>query len=160
MRGMRRTDREVTDPKELQAILDQCQVLRVGGQDEEGMFIVPVNFGYDLKDGKLTLYFHSAYQGRKADAFQKGGSVAFEMDCGFELKPAPAACGFSCAYSSIMGSGTIRMVLDPEEKVYGLNRVMAQLTGREWDMPAEAVERTAVFAIEAGHWTGKANRKD
>lgn len=160
MRGMRRKDREVTDLEQLQDILDQCQVLRVGGQDEEGMFIVPVNFGYVLDDGKLTLYFHSAHQGRKADAFQKGGSVAFEMDCGFELKPAQAACSFSCAYSSIMGNGVIRLVQDPEEKVLGLNRVMAQLTGREWDFPEAAVKQTAVFAIEADHWTGKANRKD
>ena len=40
------------------------------------MFIVPVNYGYDLTEGQLTLYLHSAREGRKAAAFRRGGAVA------------------------------------------------------------------------------------
>lgn len=36
------------------------------------MFIVPVNYGYDLTEGQLTLYLHSAREGRKAAAFRPG----------------------------------------------------------------------------------------
>ena len=63
---MRRTDRELTGISELRAILDQCDAMRIAGQDAEGFFIFPVNFGYTVEGDKLTLYFHSATEGRKA----------------------------------------------------------------------------------------------
>ena len=40
----------------------------IGAMDEEGMFVVPVNYGFEWED-ELLLYFHSAKEGRKADAF-------------------------------------------------------------------------------------------
>lgn len=36
--------------------------------DEEGMYIVPLNFGYTYEEDVLKLYFHSAGEGRKVDA--------------------------------------------------------------------------------------------
>ena len=57
---MRRTDKEVTRPEDLRAILDQCDAMRIAGQDAEGLFVFPVNFGYTLEGDRLTLYFHSA----------------------------------------------------------------------------------------------------
>ena len=64
MRPMRLAKREVRETEELRWILEDCDVVRIGLTDEEGMFIVPVNFGYELseQDGewKLTLYIHSA----------------------------------------------------------------------------------------------------
>lgn len=46
--------------------------MRFGTQDAEGMFIVPVNYGYDLTEGQLTLYLHSAREGRKAGGVPPG----------------------------------------------------------------------------------------
>lgn len=46
-RGMRRAKREVTDPGELRAIVERARVLRVGFVDDEGMAIVPMNFGVE-----------------------------------------------------------------------------------------------------------------
>ena len=67
---MRLKKREVTDKKVLGEILEECDVVRIGAVDEEGMFIVPVNFGYDFDTGeettRLVLYFHGAAEGRKA----------------------------------------------------------------------------------------------
>ena len=45
---MRLYKREIRDPKLLEEILKECQVVRIGFADEEGMMIVPVNFGYDF----------------------------------------------------------------------------------------------------------------
>ena len=98
------------------------------------MFIVPVNYGYDLTEGQLTLYLHSAREGRKAAAFRRGGAVAFEMDCGHQLMTAEQACSYSCAYRSIMGSGTIRELTEPQEKYEALNAIMRHMTGRNWEM--------------------------
>ena len=44
---MRLAKREVREANALRAIVDSCQTVRVGAVDEEGMFIVPMSFGYD-----------------------------------------------------------------------------------------------------------------
>ena len=157
---MRRTDREVTDLPTPENILQNCLTVHIGVQDGEGLFVVPMNYGYRLEGGRLTLYVHSAPQGRKASAFQKGGKVAFEMDCGHALCSAETACAHSYFYRSIMGSGSIRPLEDRAEKRAGLNTILRRLTGRSWEMPDDALDRTAVFAIEADTWTGKQNQPD
>lgn len=152
---MRRAEKEVKDLEQLEEILRDCNTVRIGTQDAEGMFIVPVNYGYDLTEGQLTLYLHSAREGRKAAAFRRGGAVAFEMDCGHQLMTAEQACSYSCAYRSIMGSGTIRELTEPQEKYEALNAIMRHMTGRNWEIPEPAVARVSVFAIWAERWTGK-----
>lgn len=47
MRPMRRSNREVVDSAALRAIVDQCRVMRIGAVDDDGVFVVPVNFGYE-----------------------------------------------------------------------------------------------------------------
>ena len=81
--------------------------------------------------------------------------MAFEMDCGHQLMTAEQACSYSCAYRSIMGSGTIRELTEPQEKYEALNAIMRHMTGRNWEMPEPAVARVSVFAIWAERWTGK-----
>ena len=46
MYPMRLHKREIHDMKEMQEILEECKVVRIGSCDEHGMFIVPMNFGY------------------------------------------------------------------------------------------------------------------
>ena len=157
---MRRKDREIQDLEQLESILKECSVVRIAAQDQEGLFIVPVNFGYRLEGEKLTLLIHSAMEGRKAAAFRKGGTVAFEMDCGHALRTADIACGHSYAYRSIMGTGTVTEIQNLGEKQQALESIMAHLTGQSWQVPPQGAERTAVFALEASQWTGKANRLD
>lgn len=157
---MRRKDRELHDPEQLEAILKECSVVRIAAQDQEGLFVVPMNFGYRLEGEKLTLFVHSAPEGRKVSAFRKGGTVAFEMDCGHALRTADTACGHSYTYQSIMGTGTVAEIQDLGEKQQALKSIMTHLTGQNWQVPCQGAERTAVFALEASHWTGKANRPD
>lgn len=52
MGEMRLKKREIKDKMILREILEGCDVLRIGAVDQEGMFIVPVNFGYDFDTGK------------------------------------------------------------------------------------------------------------
>ena len=53
MRGMRLHKRELRDPEIIREILEECDVVRFGAQDEEGMFIIPVNYGYDFSGNEL-----------------------------------------------------------------------------------------------------------
>ena len=52
---MRRKDREVTEMEEIQQIFDECKVCRIGIMDENGPYIVPVNYGYVREEGKVIL---------------------------------------------------------------------------------------------------------
>ena len=69
MREMRLYKREIRDPEIIREILEECSVVRLGTRDEEGMFIVPVNFGYEFYEKEsgqaLTLFIHGAGEGRK-----------------------------------------------------------------------------------------------
>lgn len=164
MRAMRLFKREITETEELRKILQDCDVVRLGLTDEDGMFIVPVNFGYEfsVKDGKreLRLYIHGAREGRKAEAFAKNPKVALEMDCGHEIITGDYTCSYSYAYRSIMGNGVIREVTDQEEKIRGLTLLMNHLEpGASLEFAPEMLERTGVYCIDVLEFTGKKREK-
>ena len=99
---MRRKDREVTDLGAIGRIIGDCKVLRLGMVDGRRPYVVPMNFGFDLRGGVLELYGHSAPEGRKVEILRRNPEVCFEMDCGHKLVEATAACGYGFAYSSVI----------------------------------------------------------
>ena len=52
---MRRKDREITDIEEIRDIIEKCKVCRLAMQDEEGLYLVPLNFGYEFEEESLAL---------------------------------------------------------------------------------------------------------
>lgn len=152
---MRRKDREVTEVTELLKIIQECKVCRVAMQDEQGLYIIPLNFGYEFIDGNLTLYFHSAKEGRKIDILSKSPAVAFEMDCSHQLIESEIACRNGYAYKSIIGNGNAKLIEDVEQKMKGLSLIMIHQTGKEFEMPPQAANSVAVFKVEATEFTGK-----
>ena len=99
---MRRKDREITDKIKIDEIMKQCHVCRVGFNDDGKVYIVPLNFGYEIKNDRYILYFHSAKQGKKIDLIEKNRNAGFEMDTGYELVKDKIACGHSALYKSII----------------------------------------------------------
>ena len=160
MREMRLNKREITDPDILRDIIESCDIVRLGLRDRDGMFIVPVNYGYDIEtDGtglKLTLYIHGAREGRKAEAFAADPSVALEMDCMDGIITGDYTCSYSCAYRSIMGNGTIRELTGEQEKIHALARIMEHMApGARIEFRPEMLERTGVYRIDVKNFTGK-----
>ena len=157
MREMRLNKREIKDPDMLRDIIESCDIVRLGLTDRDGMFIVPVNYGYDIEtDGtglKLTLYIHGAREGRKAEAFAADPSVALEMD---GIITGDYTCSYSCAYRSIMGNGTIRELTGEQEKIHALTRIMEHMApGARIEFRPEMLERTGVYRIDVKNFTGK-----
>jgi len=61
---MRRKDREINDLNEIINIVKACQVMRLGMVGLRGEpYVVPVNFGWELQDEQLILYFHGRPRG-------------------------------------------------------------------------------------------------
>lgn len=107
---MRRSDREITESQQIEKIISSCHCCRIGFYDHDGVYIVPLNFGYEKHGEKRYLYFHSASTGRKIDLIKTGLPVGFEMDTNYELKEAENACGFSAKFQSIIGTGNISFI--------------------------------------------------
>ena len=152
---MRRTDRQVNDFSEICAILDSCQVMRIGLCDGQRPYVVPVNFGYEVRQGQIWLYFHCANQGRKLDILKRNPSVCFEMDCEHDLvlDPTPCACGYR--FASVIGEGTAEILTAHQEKAHGLSVLMTHLTGRQVDFTPEQTTAVCVCRIIADTFTAK-----
>lgn len=146
---MRRKDREVTDSVKIANIIDKCACCRIGFSDDGKVYIVPLNFGYEIEDNSYILYFHGAKKGRKVDLIQKSPNVGFEMDTDYALNEDDLACEYSARFQSIIGNGIVSIVTESEEKKKGLSLLMEHSTGkREWDFDDKMMDATCVFKLE------------
>jgi nitroimidazol reductase NimA-like FMN-containing flavoprotein (pyridoxamine 5'-phosphate oxidase superfamily) len=152
---MRRKDRQVLNEAEILSIIDACKVFRVAIKDEYGLYIIPLNFGYTFKNGILTMYIHSAKEGRKVDAFRKYSEVAFEMDTEHALITGPLPCNYSYNYSSIIGQGHVEEVLDTEEKIFGLALIMKHQTGKDFEIDDNMTTQISIFKFTSSNYTAK-----
>ena len=161
---MTRREREVTDINDILQIINETKILHLGLSDEGWPYVVPMNYGYDVReeDGTLhvCLYLHGAKEGRKAAAFAADPCVAVEMDYNHEVITGDYTCAYSYAYRSIMGNGTITEVTDPEAKKKGLGKIMAHIAPEaKIAFLPEMVERVAVWRIDIDTFTGKERRR-
>lgn len=164
MREMRLNKREITDPAILKEILEECEVVRIGLTDAEGMFIIPLNYGYEFRETeqgqKLIFYFHGSGEGRKADAIREHSNAAFEMDCRHSVIKGEYTCSYSFSYRSIMGNGTICELKADEEKKSGLEKIMEHMAPEaKIEFLPEMLARTAVWKLEADTFTGKERKQ-
>ncbi len=154
---MRRADREIREVSEILKIVDGCQVCRLGLADEDSVYIVPLSFGYSWRNGKLTLYFHGAREGRKMELIRRNGKASFEMDLCGRLVEGENGCQYSVCYQSVMGEGRIEIVKEPAQKELCLRHIMAHYTDRtDLEFSPQTVERTCVLRLEADWLSAKA----
>lgn len=152
---MRRKDREVTDINDLLSIVEECRICHLGLIDDKGMYIVPLNYGYEYINQRLNLYFHSAHVGRKIDAIINNPNVCIEMDCDHRLIEGEKACDYSLGFKSIIGNGKASIVSDYNEKLKGLSLLMKHETQREFEFDEKMVNQVSVIKVEVNEFTGK-----
>lgn len=156
---MRRNDREVTERRELLSIINQCKVCRIAMMDTEGLYIVPMNFGYTYEEDKLTLYFHCAKEGRKLEAIMQNPSVCVEMDCEHQLVEAETACEYGYAFKSIIGNGIASVISDKESKKKALMQIMKHQTGKQFVFTEQMTDIVTAFQVEVVSFSGKNAKK-
>lgn len=152
---MRRKDREVTDINDLISVVEECRICHLGLIDDKGMYIVPLNYGYEYINQRLNLYFHSAHVGRKIDAIINNPNVCIEMDCDHRLIEGEKACDYSFGFKSIIGNGKASIVSDYNEKVKGLSLLMKHETQRVFEFDEKMVNQVSVIKVEVNEFTGK-----
>lgn len=156
---MRRKDREVTDLNRIYEIVKNCSVAHVGMVENGKPYVVALNFGCERQDNGLVLYFHSACEGHKMDILKENPDVYFQMDCVNELnaKANENPCSYSWRYDSVMGSGQVEFIEEPEEKAYALNCIVRHLkkTDETFEFPEAALKKTCVYRVVSTDITGK-----
>lgn len=143
---MRRKDREVTDIKEILAVIDECKVIRLAMIDKDKPYVVPLSFGYTYENGVFTFYCHSAREGRKLDILRKNSAVAFELDCRGQLQTGSEACKHSYYFASVLGDGTAELI-NGEEKCSGMSSLMQHMAGRKDTFTEEMLQNVEIIAI-------------
>ena len=152
---MTRRELEITDQKEILEILDQSKVLHLGLVDDGMPYVVPMNYGYTMEDGKLTIYIHGAAEGYKLDVIRKNPTCCFEMECGVQPFEGAVACQYGTAYQSLMGRGTAVIVDDVAEKQSAMTILMRTQTGKEFTFAERLVGIVSVIRIEVSEYTAK-----
>ena len=151
---MRRKDREITDFHEIIEIIRKCDVCRLALNDEGYPYIVPLNFGLDVRGDQVYFYFHAAVKGKKLDLIAKDNRAAFEMDCGHNLLLFEEEMNCTMAYESVMGNGTIEHVPD-EEKFQALKILMRQYHAEDFKFNTNMMKATTVLKMTVLDMTGK-----
>ena len=149
---MRRKDKEITDRMEIESVLSQARICRIGFSQNNKPYIVPMNFGY--KDGYL--FFHCAQEGMKIDIIKQNNNVCFEVDINHEITDTGIPCNWSTRYSSVIGFGKALLVKDPIEKKLALNVIVNLYSPKaKFKYSEEALNKVGIIKIEITSMTGK-----
>lgn len=156
-RAMRRVDREVTSPDALWRMVQEGLVIHLALLDPENkLYATCVHYGFVREERRI--YFHGAMRGRKAETLAVHPDVAFQIIGQTEMLPHPTKPGrLVGTYRSVMGSGRVRMVADPEEKREAIHRLHEHYGEAEegYEISDEKLKRVNIFALEIDEMTGK-----
>ncbi len=158
---MRRSFQELQDKTRINDLLSHARVGYLGLWDEEGTYVVPLNFVW--KNEKV--YFHGSDKGRKTDAIAKDNRVCFTVseDLGTIADPIPADIG--TAYQSVMVFGTVKVLDALEESTDILQAMLEKFVPGYFDQKlsqkyvdayrSSLGSKTAVYCLEPDQITAK-----
>jgi uncharacterized protein len=149
---MRRTDKKINGRRQMDEIIRNSLVCRVGLAVDNRPYLVPMSFGYDGG----SLYLHTATAGKKIEHFLANPQVCFEFERNVALRRDPhSACKWSFNFESVIGYGTISELVEPAQKEYALNEIMRQYSGQSWPFETASVAKVRVWKIAIASMTGK-----
>lgn len=152
---MTRREFEITNEQEIRTILEESKFLHLGLVEEGMPYVVPMNYGYILEEGKLTLYLHSANRGYKLDVIRANPRCCFTMEYGITPFRGKIACQYGIAYRCLMGRGTATIVEDVQEKIRAMSLLMKAQTGEDFTFDEKLVSIVTVIRIDVTEYTAK-----
>ena len=148
-------EQKITDPEQIRAILDEAKVLYLGLSTGDEPYVLPMNYGYCLEDGKLVLYLHSGLKGKKLDMIRENPRVSFALDWNRAPFEGDRACRYGMSYSSVMGRGKAQIVNDVKEKTRAMSLLMKAQTGKDFSFEDRLVSIVAVIRIDVAEYSAK-----
>lgn len=153
--AMIRSEKEIQDPGEIDAILQSAAVCRIAMCEGDRPYIVPVTFA--VRNSRL--YFHCAKSGKKIDMLKANASVCFEVDIPGELVRGQTACVWGMKYRSVIGFGQAYFIEKAGEKKKALDLLMKKYSGKESFVYADgALDKVLVVGVRIEKMSGKTAR--
>lgn len=150
---MRRKNKQVTDPRWMEEILERAQTLHLGLAGEDGWpYVVPMGYGY--REG--TIYLHGAPEGRKNDILAENPRVCFQVALDVELVRAATGSSYTMKYRSVTGFGRVQTLSGLDEKNAALKILMAHYGGPHTDL-GENHAKIWVARLDIESMTGKSS---
>jgi hypothetical protein len=149
---MRRSDKEITDRSAIDELIRGCQVCHLGLAVGSEPYIVPISFGYD----GAAIFFHTAKRGKKIDMIEENPRACVQFERNVELVTHDTdACAWTFSFESAIGFGAVFELLGEEARSHGLNQIMRQYSGRDWEYEGPVLGSTRVWRIDLDTVTGK-----
>jgi hypothetical protein len=149
---VRRKDREITDPEELQQVLKTTQYVTVALCMDNEPYLVSLSHGYD--EAKNCIYFHCAPEGKKL-VYQKANDKVWGqavLDFGVTDE-----CDY--VYTSVHFCGKMSLISDIGEKQHAIEVLVRQLSFNPEmklaKIKPEKLEKTTIGRIDIDYMTGK-----
>ncbi len=144
---MRLKKREITSREIIDNFIMECSVVRIGMISQGEPYVVPLSFVY--KDG--SIYFHCAFEGRKAEAMKKSPVVCLEFDAmhGVSVESQTAY------YTSVIAWGEAVSVSDMEKKREILQDLCVKYLKESTVITDSMTGRTEIIAVHLDKVTGK-----
>ena len=155
MKGITKRELQITDEGRILGILDTAKVLHLGMSVDNEPYVVPMNYGYVMENGKLVLYLHSAVRGKKLDMIRQNPKVFFALDCDRIPFEGDKPCQYGISYASVMGRGNAHIVEDVEEKKRAMSILMKTQTEKDFTFEDRLVTIVAVIRIDVAEYTAK-----
>lgn len=103
-------EREVKDLVLIEEMLKMFNIVNVGINGDDGYpYVVPLNFGFEVKDNKFIFYTHFMKRGLKVDLIKKNPKVCLEFSA-FNDFPDHKYKGHCHDYRSVIAKGTMKLI--------------------------------------------------
>jgi nitroimidazol reductase NimA-like FMN-containing flavoprotein (pyridoxamine 5'-phosphate oxidase superfamily) len=148
---MRRKDKEITDPVEIETIIQEAQICRLAMVDGSNPYMVPLSFGAE----GASLYFHSGRKGKKLDILRANPNVCFEMDLPGKVLEDEKPCKWTVQYRSVIGFGNAEFLEKPDEKRDAFRIIMAHYSERVFEFSDEMLQSIVIIKVEIAEISAK-----
>ena len=117
------------DKKTIHAILDATEICHIAFLVDGKPFVQPINFG---RSGE-KLYVHGSLQNRMTSALVDTKEVCLNVMLLDAMKLTRSAFHHSVNYRSVMVFGSVRELVEDQEKLYGLKSIINHFVPNRWD---------------------------
>lgn len=150
---LRRKDKEIKKHDEIDDILKNALIGRLGTCLNNVPYVTPVNFVYD----EGNIFLHSAIEGRKITNIISNPKVCFEIDEVKSIIPRQPPCASTTEYKSIIIFGNAKIVTDDVNKVYALNKLIEKYAPQssKISLPNGIIKMTTIIEVNIEEITAK-----
>jgi nitroimidazol reductase NimA-like FMN-containing flavoprotein (pyridoxamine 5'-phosphate oxidase superfamily) len=154
VRGIRRRERSVTDPKEIRAVLREAKYVTVAMCTDGEPYLATLSHGYDEERG--CIYFHCAKEGKKVEILRANNLVWGQalIDKGYQQ----GKC--SHFYRTTQFHGRVTFIEDPSEKKHALKLMIKKLDNDpakviKEQMTPDSLQKVLIGRIDIDYMSGK-----